>query len=196
MFLGYEIDTVEMVIRVPTEKLSELMERLCSVLHSQNVTRSDLESLVGSLSFCGKAIVPGRAFLRRFYDLLMSVKEKHHHIRISQKTKADISMWLDFLSEFNGRAHIPSSVWEDSETRCLFTDSAGSHHLGCGSYFAGSWVYYQWPDNWAGQIIMENLRLLEFVPVVLALLLWGHRLANRRVKFRVDNLALVSILNT
>ncbi|XP_021378273.1 uncharacterized protein LOC110466218 [Mizuhopecten yessoensis] len=196
IFLGYEIDTVEMMIRVPPEKMLELKQSLLTVLHSKKITRAKLESLVGSLSFFCKAIVPGRAFLRRFYDIMTSVKAKFHHIRISQTMKDDITMWLKFLSDFNGKACIHSSTWQDNDTLSLFTDSSGANDLGCGAYFSGSWVFYQWPDNWEGKPILGSLSLLEFIPIVFSLLLWGPRLADRRVKFRVDNLALVSILNT
>lgn len=196
VFLGYEVDTVEMMIRVPPKKMTELIQNLSSLLGSKKVTRSQLESLVGSLSFFCKAIVPGRAFLRRFYDLMTSVSAKYHHIRISQITKEDILMWLNFLSDFNGRAYIHSSIWEDNSTLCLYTDSSGSHNLGCGAYLRGSWTFYQWPGNWDGKPILGSLSLLEFIPIVLSIMIWGPRLANKRIKLMVDNLALVSILNT
>jgi len=30
----------------------------------------------------------------------------------------------------------------------LFSDSSGNPNLGCGAYFAGYWVQFQWPNHW------------------------------------------------
>ena len=36
---------------------------------------------------------------------------------------------------------------------------------------------------------------LELIPVILALCLWGTKLANKKVLFHIDNYALVTIIN-
>ena len=56
-FLG-----LEMVIRIPQCKLSEIKEKLESALGRTKITLRDLQSLIGSLNFCARAIPSVRAF--------------------------------------------------------------------------------------------------------------------------------------
>jgi hypothetical protein len=53
IFLGLEIDTLEMVIRIPQENLVEVRHKLHMVLNKKKIT---LKELVGLLNFCARAI--------------------------------------------------------------------------------------------------------------------------------------------
>lgn len=63
-FLGIELDTIQMQARLSSEKLEEAKHRVNSALQRSSLSRTDLESLVGFLSFAAKVVVPSRAFLR------------------------------------------------------------------------------------------------------------------------------------
>ena len=136
-FLGLEIDTEDMAIRIPQEKLESLKADLMFYSKQKRITLKNLQSLVGSLNFFGKAIRSARAFNRRFYDLTMKAKKPHHFIKLNAERKADMHMWLYFLESFNGKTYFPESSWTDSDVLELFTDSAGSAAMGCGAYFSG-----------------------------------------------------------
>ena len=43
--------------------------------------------------------------------------------------------------------------------------------------------------------ISGNIVILEFSPIVLSVLLWGHWMQNQRIVFFTDNAALVEIIN-
>ena len=109
--------------------------------------------------------------------------------------KQDMIMWLTFLQSFNGNAYFPDRVWCSNDTLQFFTDSAVAESLGCGAFCAGNWVAFAWPKTWYGTEIMRDITFLELVPLVLALLIWGGQLANKKVIFHIDNMALVSIIN-
>lgn len=64
-FLGIEIDSVRMEVRLPQEKLGELRSTLKRWRGMKSCCRKDLESIVGSLNHACKAVRPGRAFKRR-----------------------------------------------------------------------------------------------------------------------------------
>ena len=64
--------------------------------------------------------------------------EPYHHIRLTSDIKSDLRIWLKFLQGFNGMSFFLDSEWQDLNTLNVFTDSAGSHDLGCGAYFQGS----------------------------------------------------------
>ena len=101
-FLGLEIDTEDMAIRILQEKLESIKADLMFYSKQKRITLKHLQSLVGSLNFFGKAIRSARAFNRRFYDLTMKAKKPLHFIKLNAETKADMHMWLYFLESFNG----------------------------------------------------------------------------------------------
>jgi len=195
-FLGLDIDTENMLIKIPQSKLDALVQMLEQFLTGKKITLKDLQSLVGSLSFFGKAISSSRAFNRRFYDLMAHAKKPHHFIKLRAEVKEDMRMWLCFLRSFNGKTYFPESVWTSNDTIMLFTDSAAGAGTEGAAYLSGEWVFFQWPENWVKSDIIGNITFLEFVPVVLAMSVWGHKLQNKKIIFNIDNMSLVHILNS
>lgn len=194
-FLGLEIDTLKMVIRIPQEKLFDLKAKLEDVLCMTKITLRDLQSLCGSLNFCARAIPSARAFNRRFFDAMSGITNLNHFIRVSVGMKQDIETWLEFLEKFNGTCAFGEIEWFTNSQLNLFTDSAGNHELGCGIYLSGSWSYFQWPEHWNNPDIMSDITFLELVPIVLSLFLFKVEFLNKRILFHTDNKALVSIIN-
>ena len=92
VFLGLEIDTQEMVIRIPQDKLNSTRVKLKNIFNKEKVTLNELQSLVGLLNFCAKAIPSVRVFNRRFCDAMCGIKKKSHFIRVSHNMKEDIRM--------------------------------------------------------------------------------------------------------
>lgn len=196
-FLGFIIDTDLMMVRIPQDKLERLHVSLTSILSKKKITLKELESVTGLMAFCSRAIPSARAFLRRFYDLIASVKsgKPYHFIRITGEVKQDILVWLQFLRHFNGECFIPEDYWFSNQTLQLYTDSSGNPDLGCGAYFNGHWVQFHWPCSWSNCSILKNMSLLELIPIILSLFIWSDKLANKKVSFYIDNQALVSIIN-
>ncbi|CAG2200019.1 unnamed protein product [Mytilus edulis] len=147
--------------------------------------------------FCSRAIISARAFIRRFYDLIASVKngKPYYTVRLNSEVKADARVWLNFLDQFNGQCYFPDRFWSTNESLELFTDSAGNVLLGCGAYFQGHWVQYQWPSSWADTSILLDITCLELIPIVLSFMIWGRSFRNKKILLRIDNQALVSIEN-
>jgi hypothetical protein len=77
----------------------------------------------------------------------------------------------------------------------LFTDSAGNVNLGCGAYFTGRWIQFKWPESWAGDEIMRDITLLELVSIIIALFTWESHFKHKLILFRLDNMALVTIIH-
>ena len=55
------------------------------------------------------------------------------------------------------------------------------------------WFAMPWPSSWWTE---QNIVLLELVPIVLAIDIWGAKLKDKMVIFHTDNLSLVSVINT
>lgn len=168
-FLGLEIDTDEMMVRIPQSKMNALVAELKKFSKENKITLKDLQSLVGSLIICSKAVRSARAFNRRFYDLTVKAKKPHHFIKLNSEVKEDMKVWLSFLESFNGKAYFPESEWSDNETLELYTDSAGSETMGGSGFFSKEWVFFQWPQNWVDLGILKDITFLEFVPIVLSM---------------------------
>jgi hypothetical protein len=71
----------------------------------------------------------------------------------------------------------------------LYTDAAKG--LGYAAVLRDHWFYGVWSPWWT----MQNITLLELVPIVLAVETWSSQLHNRTVIFHTDNMALVSVIN-
>ncbi|XP_046567983.1 uncharacterized protein LOC124276384 [Haliotis rubra] len=194
-FLGLEIDTLAMQVRIPEGKIREITSQIQHILFKPNskVTRKELQSLIGKLNFICRAIPMGRAFCRRLIDLLCQGKQPFHHIRITEWVKQDLHMWLTFLTKFNGVSVFQDQLWVDNSHLQLYTDASGS--TGFGAYLQGEWFCGRWPDQWVVNGTTLDMTFLELFPIVLAIKIWGPQLANKKILFYCDNQAVVAIIN-
>jgi hypothetical protein len=101
-FLGVEFDTINMELRLPSEKLQKLQLQLDHILYKDKITLLQLQSLLGSLNFACRVVRPGRVFLRRLYDVSTLVKRQHHKIPINKSMKDDLKLWKKFFLSYNG----------------------------------------------------------------------------------------------
>ena len=77
----------------------------------------------------------------------------------------------------------------DNDIVELFTYAAAS--IGFGGYFNGKWFQARWAPEVL--VLSPSIAFLEFYP--LPVYCWGHLLANRKVRFWTDNIAVVHIIN-
>jgi hypothetical protein len=182
-----------MLVKIPDPKLLELKALIEDFKGKKKTTLKQLQSLLGKLNFFTRAILPGRAFVRRLCDATIGVTKPRHHISVNKAMHGDLSIWSTFLDSFNGQVYFLDQEWTSDESLQLFTDSSGALELGCGAFFHGEWCYLGWSSCW--QEILGDMTFLELVPVVLAVYLWADKLANKKVILHIDNQALVAILN-
>ena len=140
-FLGIEIDTKEMILRLPMTKLVELQDLVTSWLGKKSCLKRELQSLAGKLQHACKVVRPERTFLRRAFELVSVTSRKHHHIRLNAMFRSDLLWWSTFLSTWNGVVIIPEEG--DSGIK-LFTDASGG--IGCGVWCGNQWLQYKWPQ--------------------------------------------------
>lgn len=84
-FLGIEIDTVRMQVRLPEDKLSRLVELLQNWRVRKCCKKRNLQSLIGVLAHACKVVRPGRSFLHRLIDLEKTAKEPRHFVRLNKE---------------------------------------------------------------------------------------------------------------
>ncbi|XP_054835512.1 uncharacterized protein LOC129329840 [Eublepharis macularius] len=191
-YLGIELDSVAGLSRLPADKLARLRDLLTGTLARKKCTLRELQSIIGHLNFACRVVSPGRAFCARLTRACRGVISPHHHIRLTKGIKADLEVWLRFLSGFNGVA-----LWQaplDLGTALqVHSDAAGS--LGFGVFFRGWWCAQPWPPSWASAGVLRDLTFLEFFPILVAVSIWGDLLRDKRVVFWCDNQATVRVIN-
>ena len=165
--LGIELDSVNQVARLPEDKLVALRELIHSWMPRRWCRKRELESLIGHLHHAAKVVWPGRAFLRRFIDLLCCFHNKDHPVRINQEFRLDLQWWQQFLASWHGVGfwlYPGMSAATDLE---VTSDAAGA--IGFGAYSQGQWFYGAWSMVQARQSIGYQ----ELFPVLIAAHLWG-----------------------
>ena len=84
IFLGIEVNSLTQTARLPHDKLiSTLSYSISGHPRSGACTRTELESLIGSLHHVTKVVPPGGTFLRRMIDLLCAFRSPSHPIRLN-----------------------------------------------------------------------------------------------------------------
>ena len=205
-FLGIEMDSVKMELRLPVDKLMKLQELLKSFLNRRKASKKELESLAGVLSHCCKVVHGGRTFSRRVYDLVASVKKGGHKVRLNEEFRLDLKWWLEFAGSFNGKASIIQSsepcisVYSDA---CL-SGFGASHGV---DWLAGAfdikkarvlegWLGHHYAGAKDTGCVTDNINVLELWPILVGIRKWCHGWENRTVVFVTDNTQVLAALNS
>lgn len=186
-FLGIQIDTLSQTIRVPQEKLNEILIETDALVKRKKCTKRELLSIIGKLSFAAKAIPAGRIFIRRLIDTSMKTHKLHHYVNLNTETRADLQWWLDFASSWNGQSFFLEPIWTPSTQFDLFTDASGS--IGYGAYWRGNWL----SSPWQTQHVNLSIEWKELYAIVVAAMTWGHAWKSKKLIVHCDNHAVVDI---
>ena len=183
-FLGIELDSSTMEVRLPPDRKLELLQHLQQFRTKKKCTKWQLLSLIGRLSFACKVVAPGRIFLRRLIDLSCTVSGLNHRIRITREAQADIDWWLDFLPQWSGSSLMLQPEWTLSIDMELYSDAS---NLGYGAYWSGKWFLSGWtPDQDPLPIAWK-----ELYAIVVACNAWGPQWSGKRILFHCDNQTIV-----
>lgn len=87
IFLGKRFDSVTMSISIPADKLTEIRQIIGKLLLKKTVTRKNLESIIGKLSYIADCIRSARLFISRLLNLLGTIYRKSHHINLNTEVK-------------------------------------------------------------------------------------------------------------
>ena len=191
-FLGIEVDSVEMTMKVPECKKQELLQLLKMWGGRYKCTKTELLSLTGKLSHICKVVRPGRIFLRRLFDLSKNVKSGHHHIYLNSNSRGDIQWWIDFLPNWSRSTIIPETYTILASDIRLFTDAS---KLGLGAIYEKRWIQARWPSSMAalntGKAI--DIDYLELFAIFAACATWGHLWPGKRIVICTDNKPITDV---
>lgn len=174
-FMGLELDSENMVARLPDDKLVRLRVLLNTYHHKRKIKLKELQSLLGLLNFCCRVVVPGRCFLRRLYDLLVQVSKPDFRVTLNKENRRDLQAWRVFIEHFNGKNLLLEQRWITSRSVHLYTDAAGA--LGYGAIYGNKWFNGRWPF----ELECMCIAFKELFPITLALEIWGSSFRNKCV---------------
>lgn len=186
---GIEVDSIAMECRLPHDKIVKIQEKLEGFCKRKKVQLQELQSLIGLLNFACSVIVPGRTFLRRLIDLTCGISKPFYWVRLTKETRADLTMQLQFISQFNGKSVFLAKEWDFSDFISLYTDASGS--IGISEVLGEQWFTQQWSE----ELLHFQIAIKELFPIVLALEIWGCQLQNKKILLLTDNMAIVQVIN-
>ena len=187
-FLGITLDTANMEIKLPEDKMLRIKASLTKWLGKKTATKREILSLVGLLQHATKVIRCGRTFVARMYATAAKVKQLHFFTRLNKEFRSDVAWWHAFIHCWNGLSLL-RDLKSSSYTVTIQTDASGS--WGCGAFMSGQWLQWNWSTKWLSQGIMAK----ELVPIVLSCIIWGPQLSKQSVLILCDNLSLVNAVN-
>ena len=176
VFLGILLNTRNMEMCLPDEKLVEIRQLIGKWLTRKAGKKRELLSLIGKLAHAAKIIVPGCIFLRRMINLAHKAKQLDH--------------WVHLNDSWNGLGMMQSVSANWSPRYSFSTDASGS--WGCGACWEDRWIQCNWDNVWNDKSIATK----KFLPILLAVAMWGPFWLGNQVLVHCDNMAVVNIISS
>lgn len=207
-FLGIELDTVAMTMRLSAAKLEELQTLLRDWGQRTSASVNELQSIAGVLNWACSVVRPGRAFLRRIIDHIKALcrdqaaggqgAQGHRNIRavIPESVQQDIRWWQRFAPEFNGVSLLYEQHWTESPKLELYTDAC---QTGYGALWQRRFISGQWARSeldTAQRREKLSMPFLELRAILLAVATWGQHWATRRIVLHTDCMPALHAINS
>ena len=200
-YLGVIIDTVQMKLLLPDDKLLRLKEELAFFAGRRQATRKQIQRLCGILGHCSTVIRGGRTFSHRIIGLLSCFSAKKRRINLTKNFFLDLEWWRTCAGWFNGEARMVGRRTQD-----MYMDASGS---GFGAVWRNDWLAGLWQKDLdsetdlhshlchnPGSDIPDNINVQELYPMVESLWKWGPAWKNCKIICHSDNTQVVTGLNT
>ena len=204
-FLGITIDSLNMELSLPMEKVLKLQDLINTVLERGRTSKKELECLGGLVSYCSYVVRGGRTFSRRIFDLAASYSRSSRNVPLNEAIKDDLRWWLSFCGVFNGKACIIREV----HPLPIYSDAS---FKGFGAWVGKDFLFGYWDEQDASQDFPEgcshlspppevslarpNINVYELWPLVVGLKRWAHFYENSRLHFITDNMQVLAMINT
>ena len=190
-FLGIELDTSCMQARLPPDKLQKAKDLVALALKKQGILRSELDSLVGFLSFAAKVVVPGRAFLRRLFNA--KTRSQKGYIHLNEEIRSDLQWWQIFLPKWNGIRMLDPP----RRTFRIWTDASGDYGIGAYILMEDQTIFtmpalHAFSKRFSSRLRPSHINVKEMAAIVHALRTWLPIITGGLVIVHSDNTPVVA----
>ena len=195
-FLGFELDSTTMEVRLPQTKVQELQSEIRDWENRNSCLKKEMESLVGKLSHACKVVKPGKTFLRNLYQKLAETVQPYHHIRFNVPVRSDLMWWALFIRSWNGISMLLEYKPQRNDHE-IWTDASGS--FGCGALWGRRWLQATWSEIYKEtphEVEDDGITLKEMIPIIIACALWGPHWRQSSVLVHCDNEGAVAVVNS
>ena len=189
VFLGIEVNSLLLTLRIPQDKLQEILELLDLWCDKHTCTIKELQSLAGVLNFASRCVKSGRVYLSRILNFLHSIPGKGLHT-VPRGTLLDIKWWREFFPLYNGVTMVLNDTWTDPD-ETLASDSCLT---GGGAHTQHEYLHFQFPTEVLK--LCKHINQLECVTLVLAIAKWAHSFTRQKVCVFCDNQVMVACINS
>lgn len=191
-YLGITLDSTSMEARLPDAKVERIGNVLRSFITRPSCTKRELLSLLGHLNFACRVIYPGRSFISYLISLSTTVKELHHHVKLTNECRLEMKLWDTFLASWNGVSFFLNDNITEAADMQLYTDATISSF---GGFYRNRWFMGKFDDIALCEGDLMSMAFCELYPIVMACVLWGHEWRCKRILFHCDNMSAVDIVN-
>ena len=182
--LGILIDSKNQTIAIPPEKIQEIVH-MCAIWSSKiSCTKTQFQSLLGSLLYITKYVRPAQYFLNR---MLLLLRDSHNsgNIILNQQFHYDLNWFNTFLKSYNGvtfyyQLKIQHAIHLDA---CL-TDLGGCYNN----------MIYTIPIPEGHKDY--NINHLGMINIMVAIKIWDTCWSKQCVEILCDNLPVVEVIKT
>ena len=195
-FLGVHICTLDCSM-APTQQYREYAaHRVEEVLTQKSVSRKQLESVVGSLSWISHVFMPGRPRRDAVYRALAHMEETGSRVALmAGELKVQLQWWLRALRK---QQCSPSSFFWDRQPNTPLMCSDASGDDGWGVCIMGLHIVGPWPEGYRQSDGSDapGMLLKELVPPVVASLLLAQWCPGVVFAAATDNAGVAFVLNS
>ena len=189
VFLGIQVNTEELTLKIPDCKWNELQLLLQSWDQKVTACLKDVQRLAGLLNFACKCVKSGRIYLSRILNFLRSLP-KFGYRTIPQPVREDIRWWKEFAQEFNGVSLIVNKDWSKPD----HVVSSDSCLVGGGGFAQGKFFKVEYSKIFNQQKM--DINQLECAMLTISLRLWGKCFARERIQMWCDNRVTVEAVQS
>ena len=191
-FLGIDIDSNRMEVRLPKDKLEVIRKTVNEWLAKTETNKHELQTLIGQLQFASKAVRSGRSFFRRIIETSKSTSSPFEPIGITSSSplRLDLLWWHRFLDTWNGTSILLPA--RRQQHLCVIHTDACNDGYGavlCIGQRQPRWLHGTWTTaqlRCAQRQKRSSMPYLEMLALVIALSTWATLLANTHTSIRSD----------
>ena len=179
IWLGILFNSVTMTMKIPPEKLKEIMVTVGSWQGMLHATQREMQSLLGLLQFVASVSPPVRIFTNRMLQNLRDTPKRGVETLSAGFTR-DLEFFNNIWPDYNG---IKILLKEQVECQALLKLDACL--VGCGAYVGNEFYSEHFPRK--VRDMSHPIAHLEMLNVVVALKTWAPKWRGQRIRIHCDN---------
>ena len=189
-FIGMEFLTQQNLVRVPADRVQNLILTIKKIMSAKHVSARTFLSLLGKLSAAADLVLLGRLHLRPLQMCLLSVWKPHillldHPISINGMIRSHLQWWINPI-----RFETGTSIHPPDPKFFLYTDAS---HYGWGAHLELTTLSFH--GRWTENQSQLHINMLEMMAIRLALKQAKTFIHHSCIMISTDNTTVVSYIN-